>query len=100
MATEARINRTDKDDPITETSWPKHKVQSIDCRKRDIIVRIADWTRQSIDTGEPAYDVEVYVHGVYDWNLSKSFTMHSGLTKAQAKQAAVAFAAESLAKLL
>jgi len=81
--------------------WPRNAVQSIETRKRDLVVRIADWTRQSANTGEPAYDVEVYVGGVYDFNLSKTFaTANAGKTKAQARAEAVAFASAQIAALL
>ncbi|RPJ39981.1 MAG: hypothetical protein EHM35_00685 [Planctomycetaceae bacterium] len=97
----ASVNRTDKGDPITETSWPKHLCPSVECRKRDLVIRISDWTRQSAETGEPAYDVEVYVAGVYDWNLSKTFTTaHGGRTKAEARREAATFAAECIRQLL
>lgn len=69
-------------------NWPRQKVANIDCRKRDLVIRIADWTR---DKDAPYYDVEVYVGGVYDWNESKSCA-----TKAEAKR----FAAAQVAKLL
>ena len=80
--------------------WPNQQVKSIECRKRDLIVRIADWTRQSLQTGEPGYDVEVYIGGVYSWGESKSFTLSSGLTKKQAKQRATEYASAQIAKLL
>jgi hypothetical protein len=80
--------------------WPRHAVKNIECRKRDLVIRIADWSRQSPRTGEPAYDVEVYIGGVYDFHESKTFTLSSGLTKAQAKTAAVKYAAAQIAKLL
>ena len=87
-----------KQDKITERSWPKHKVSSIECRKRDIVIRIADWTR---DKEEPAYDVECYVKGVYDWNLSESFTTKSSnRSKHAAKIMAIKFAQEKIADLL
>lgn len=78
--------------------WPRKAVPSIECRKRDLVVRIADWTRYK---EEPSYDVEVYVGGVYDFNLSKTFPVdvHGG-TKAGAKAAASAFAAKQIAALL
>lgn len=79
--------------------WPRKATPSIECRKRDLIIRIADWTRQSPNTGEPAYDVEVYVGGVYDFNLSKSFTLREQ-TKAQAKAGAIAFAKSQIESLL
>ena len=62
-----------------------------------MVVRITDWMS---DKDEPAFDVEVYIGGVYDWNESKSFTLHSGLTRKQAKAAAIKFAGEQVAKLL
>jgi hypothetical protein len=80
--------------------WPRNAVKSVECRKRDLVIRISDWTRQSIDTGEPAYDVECFIGGIFDWNESSEFTLHSGLTKAQAKQAAIAYAQKQIAKLL
>ena len=84
---------------ITKTSWPKHKVETIECRKRDLVIRIADWTRQSMETGEPAYDVEIYDKGIYDWHQSKSFTLLE-MPKATAKRAAIQFANDMIRQLL
>jgi hypothetical protein len=69
-------------------SWPRHKVKQIDCRKRDLVIRIADWTK---DKDAPYYDVEVYIGGVYDWNESKC---------CETKQEAIAFSNMQIAKLL
>lgn len=80
-----------------EHNWPRKAVNSIECRKRDLIVRIADWTRTK---DEPSYDVEVYIGGVYDWNESKCCTVREHGTKAKAKAAAVAFVQSQTAKLL
>lgn len=80
-----------------EHQWPRQAVKSIDCRKRDLVVRIADWSR---DKEEPAYDVEVYVGGVYDWNLSETCTKRHYGTLAAAKQAAIAIATTRIADLL
>lgn len=78
--------------------WPRNPVKSIETRKRDLVIRIADWTR---DREEPSYHVEVYVGGVYDFNLSEVFrTKNAGKTKAQAKAEAVAFAQKQIAALL
>lgn len=87
--------------------WPRNAVKTIETRKRDLVIRIADWTR---DKEEPAYDVEVYIGGVYDWHESPSFTVHPELidgpnspfyaTKAQAKLAAIRYAQTAIAKLL
>ena len=78
--------------------WPRQAVEPVQCRKRDLVLRIADWTK---DRDEPAYDVEIYVGGVYDFNLSASFTTKSaGRTKKQARAAAVAHAQASIEKLL
>lgn len=86
---------------VTKTSWPRHLVTSVECRERDLVIRIANWTRQSPETGEPAYDVEVYVGGVYDWNLSKVFTTaHGNRTKAEARKQAIAFAQGAIAAYL
>jgi hypothetical protein len=73
---------------ITETSWPRNLVKSIETRKRDLVIRIANWTR---DKDEPAYDVECFIKGVYDWNESKVCA-----TKADA----IDFAQSQIAKLL
>lgn len=83
-----------------QQQYPRNSVKSIECHKRDLVIRIADWTRQSPRTGEPAYDVEVYVGGVYDYELSDTFTLYTLKTKAAAKQSAIAFAQEQIAKLL
>lgn len=80
-----------------EHHWPRCAVKSIEARKRDLVVRIADWTRTK---EEPAYDVEVYIGGVYDWNESQSFPVWKYGTKEGAKAAAVAFANSQTAKLL
>ena len=77
--------------------WPRHAVKQVECRKRDVVVRVADWLR---DRDDPAVDVEVYIGGVYDFNESKSFTVNSGLTKPQCKTQAAAFAGAQLAKFL
>lgn len=86
--------------------WPRKAVESVECRKRDLVIRIADWSRQK---DEPAFDVECYVGGVYDCNLSKTFCMRGGMaeavgltsdTKQQAKAKAVAFAQAQIAALL
>lgn len=77
--------------------WPRNKVDSILCRKKDLVLRISDWMK---DKEEPAYDVEVYIGGVYDWNESKTFTLSSGLTKKQAKQKAIEFSQRQIERLL
>lgn len=82
---------------ITRTGWPRRKTKSVETRKRDLVIRVANWLN---DKDEPAYDVECYVNGVYDWNESKCFTLSSGLTKAEAKSRAITFAQEQTAKLL
>lgn len=84
--------------PSTNTEqWPRKAVATIETRKRDLVIRIADWTRNK---DEPAYDVEVYVGGVYDWNASESFTIHTHKTKEGAKAAAITFAQKQTAELL
>jgi hypothetical protein len=83
-----------------EHHWPRQTVASLECRKRDLVIRIADWSRQSPRTGEPAFDVEVYIGGVYDWNESKTCSLYEYATKAKAKAAAVTFAQTQIAKLL
>lgn len=77
--------------------WPRSAVKSVECRERDLVIRITDWMS---DEDEPAYDVEVYIGGVYDWNESKTFALSSGATKRQCKQAAIAFANGQIARLL
>ncbi len=68
--------------------WPRQACPSVECRKRDLVIRIADWRR---DRDEPGYDVECYIAGVYDWNESQHF---------RTKPEAVAYAAAQIAKLL
>ena len=80
--------------------WPRNRVKTIEARKRDLIIRIADWTK---DRTEPAYDVEVYIGGVYDWTESKTFTTINAdppRTKQQARQQAIAFAKSQIETLL
>lgn len=86
--------------PIDNEQWPRREVKTIKCRKRDLVIRIADWSRQSMETGEPAYDVEVYIGGVYDWDQSDSFTLRKYKTKAEMKSQAVRFARAKIAELL
>lgn len=80
-----------------EHNWPRHAVESVECRKRDLVIRITDWLS---DKEEPAYDVEVYIGGVYDWNESQSFTLHKHKTAPKSHAAAVTFAQTQIAKLL
>ena len=80
-----------------EARWPRTNVKTVDCRKRDLVIRITDWMK---DKEEPAYDVECYISGVYDWHESKSFTIHEHKDKATCKQLAVVFAQAQLEKLL
>ena len=83
---------------ITKTSWPRNIVKSVDCRKRDLVIRITNWTD---DKDEPSYDVEIYDKGVYDWNLSESFcTKNAKRTDAQAKRLAISFASKRIKELL
>ena len=77
--------------------WPRHAVKTVECRKRDLVIRITDWLS---DKEEPAYDVEVYIGGVYDWNESQTFALSSGLTPGEAKLNAITFAQSQTAKLL
>jgi hypothetical protein len=78
--------------------WPRKAEKSVECRKRDLVIRITDWTD---DKDEPAYDVECYVGGVYDFNLSKTFcTRNAGKTNEHARLEAVAFASAQIAALL
>jgi hypothetical protein len=87
-----------KPSPDKDHNWPRHAVKSVECRKRDLVLRITDWTR---DRDEPAYDVEVYIGGVYDWNQSQTFsTRNAGQTKREARTAAVTFAHTKIAELL
>lgn len=83
---------------LTATSWPRHLTTSVETRKRDVVIRVADWTR---DKHEPAYDVECYVQGIYDWRESKIFaTRSASRTKKTARTLAVAFAQKQIARLL
>lgn len=77
--------------------WPRNEVKSVECRKRDLVIRITNWMS---DKSEPAYDVEVYIGGVYDWNESKTFTMYELKTREACKRAAIEFAQKQTEKLL
>lgn len=77
--------------------WPRNRVESVECRKKDLVIRITDWMK---DKDEPAYDVECYIGGVYDWNESKSFTMSEYKNKVMCKMMAQDFAASQIKKLL
>lgn len=76
--------------------WPRQAITSVECRKRDLVIRITDWTR---DKDEPAYDVECYIGGVYDFNESQVFSTKEG-GKKSAKACAIAFASAQTLKLL
>ena len=77
--------------------WPRWAVASVKTRKRDLVVRIADWSR---DRDEPAFDIEVYIGGVYDWHKSKTCTFWQYGTRKAAKAAAIEFAQNQIATLL
>ena len=81
----------------TPNHWPRHACTSVECRKRDLVIRISDWTR---DKDEPAYDVEIYIGGVYDWTQSDVCTVREHKTRTAAKAAAIAFAQRRIAELL
>lgn len=83
-----------------EHAWPRTAVKSIECRKRDLVIRVADWSRESLQSGEPAFDVECYIGGVYDWDESKTFTLREHGSKAACKQLAIDYAARQIRKLL
>jgi hypothetical protein len=83
----------------TPTSWPRNTVQTIETRKRDLVIRIADWTRQSVRTGEPAYDVEVYIRGVYEGMEGGVFPVRR-MSKAEARRQAVECACQQIRKHL
>ncbi len=80
-------------DQLTDTSWPRHTVKSIETRKRDLVIRIADFTRTK---DAPCFDVEFYQAGVYDWHKSHSFDA-SMLGKDEAKRRAIAHAQNLIA---
>lgn len=80
----------------TESSWPRQRVKNVDCRKRDLVIRLTDWLD---DKNEPAYDVECYIGGVYDWHESQSFTLHKYHEASKCKQLALAFMQRQTAKL-
>ena len=77
--------------------WPRKAVKTIETRKRDLVIRIADWSK---DREEPAFDVECYIGGVYDWHESESFTFYEHKTKSAAKTAAITYAQAQITKLL
>ena len=77
--------------------WPKQTVANVEIRKRDLVIRIADWTR---NRDEPGFDVEVYIGGVYNFCESKCCTIWEHGTRKAAKAAAVKFARYQIARLL
>ena len=81
----------------SEHRWPRTGVGSVKCRHRDLVVRIANWLD---DKDEPAYDVEVYIGGVYDFNESKSFTLWEHEYPTTAMHLAIGYAQSQIAKLL
>ena len=80
-----------------EHNWPRSRVKAVKCGKRDLVVRITNWMS---DRDKPAYNVEVYIGGVYDWNESECFPMHQHKTEETCKALAIAFANAQIAKLL
>jgi len=80
-----------------EHKWPRQKVDNVECRKRDLVVRIADWID---DKSEPAIDVECYIGGVYDWNESKCFTLREFKSPEECKKHAIDYARTQMQKLL
>lgn len=80
-----------------EQQWPRQAVNSIETRKQDLVVRITDWSK---DKDEPAYDVEIYIGGVFDWNESKTCTKYEHGTMTAAKSDAIRFAQDQIVKLL
>ncbi len=88
MKTLIKPKTNERTDTVTETTWPRNKTASVETRKRDLVIRIADWTR---DKDAPCYDVEFYHKGVYDWNKSHSFDA-SMLGHVEAKKRAIAHA--------
>ncbi len=80
-----------------EHQWPRHRVKTVDCRKRDLVIRIANWMS---DRDEPAFDVECYIGGVYDFNESEAFTMFEHKSKAKCKALAIAYAQKQIGRLL
>jgi preprotein translocase subunit SecB len=77
--------------------WPRNRVKSVECRKKDLVIRITDWMK---DKDEPAFDVEVYIGGVYDYNESATFTMHQHKSAEVCKRLAITFAQEKVAAIL
>lgn len=80
-----------------EHQWPRQEVTSVKTRKRDLVIRIADWSK---DRSEPAFDVEIYIGGVYDFFESKSLTKFEYGSMKKCKSEAVAFAKSQIEALL
>jgi hypothetical protein len=79
--------------------FPRQAYKSVDCRKRDLVIRIANWTKLS-EENSAGYDVEVYIGGIYDFNESETFAISNTIDKSQAKNQAIKFAQKQIAKLL
>lgn len=71
--------------------WPRQAVKTVETRKRDLVIRIADWHKIKPENGTGGYDVECYIGGIYDWHESKT---------CNTKPEAIRFAQAQIAKLL
>lgn len=80
----------------SETDGSNRATRHISTGNRDLVVRIADWTD---DPDEAAYDVEMYVGGVYVSSESAVFSVDED-SKDDAKTRAIAFAQKQIAALL
>ena len=74
-----------------EHQFPRQAVKTIETRKRDLLIRISDWSRIKPENGTGGFDVECYIGGVYDFNESKNF---------DTRQEAAQFAQAQIARLL
>lgn len=75
----------------------KHNTKNmLECRKRDFIIRIANWIKNK---DEPGYDVEIYIGGIYQATMSKGFYLSSGFTPKQAKNEAIKFSQKQIKEL-
>ena len=80
----------------SETDGSNRATRHVSTRDRDLVVRIADWTD---DPDEAAYDVEMYVGGVYVYAEGEVFSVDED-GKDDAKTRAIAFAQKQIAALL
>ena len=71
------------------------KVKAVEVRRRDIVIRIADWTK---DKDCPTFDLEIYSNGKYLDKVSSSFTLDEIMDRKMAWTAMIIYLGKYLNK--